>query len=197
MKQRSYSPACHLSAYGACPGTVHRACEGSAYETCESPAFFQVGARTAETDALRDAGVGDPHQSREPRGLWARKRKPGARSTIAVVNATRSTVLATRVTLATSEATRARGLLGRSELARGEGLILRPCKGVHSFGMKFAIDVAYVTDAGVVVRVVAPLLPGKAGPMVWRASWVLELPEGVLGETGTLPGDRLVSFYYR
>lgn len=119
------------------------------------------------------------------------------RSRIAVINATRSTVLATHVTLALSEATRARGLLGRASLGRGEGLILRPCKGVHSFGMKFAIDVAYVTDVGVVVRVVAPLLPNKAGPMVWRAGWVLELPEGVLRETGTVPGDRLLPFYYQ
>lgn len=118
------------------------------------------------------------------------------RSRIAVVNATRSTVLATHVTLALSGAARAQGLLGRSSLERGEGLILRPCKGVHSFGMKFAIDVAYLTDAGVVVRVVAPLLPNKTGPLVWRTGWVLELPEGLLKETGTVPGDRLLPFYY-
>ncbi len=118
-------------------------------------------------------------------------------SMIAVVNVTRSVVLATRATLALSGVARARGLLGRTGMDGGEGLIIRPCKGVHSFGMRFPIDVAYVNEAGAVVRVLAPLLPNRAGPVAWNASWLVELPEGVLQRSGTVPGDRLQAFYYR
>lgn len=133
----------------------------------------------------------------QARAGTAERRDPHTRSRVAVVNVTRSVVLAVRVQLAVSGRTRALGLLGRTSLAEGEGLIIRPCKGVHSFGMKFAIDVAYVSDAGVVVCVLAPLAPGKAGPVMWEASWVVELPEGVLARTGTVVGDRLQAFYYK
>lgn len=129
-------------------------------------------------------------------GIAARS-GPDRRSRIAVVNVTRGTALATRAELALSGRKRARGLLGRTSLEEGEGLVIRPCRGVHSFGMKFLIDVAYVSDAGVVVCVLAPLVPGKAGPVTWEAGWVVELPEGVLERTGTAVGDRLQAFYYR
>lgn len=129
-------------------------------------------------------------------GIAARS-GPDRRSRVAVVNVTRGTALATRAELALSGRKRARGLLGRTSLEEGEGLVIRPCRGVHSFGMKFFIDVAYVSDAGVVVCVLAPLVPGKAGPVTWEAGWVVELPEGVLERTGTAVGDRLQAFYYR
>ncbi|MEW6105280.1 MAG: hypothetical protein AB1563_02815, partial [Bacillota bacterium] len=59
----------------------------------------------------------------------AERRDPHTRSRVAVVNVTRSVVLAVRVQLALSGRTRALGLLGRTSLAEGEGLIIRPCKG--------------------------------------------------------------------
>lgn len=141
---------------------------------------------TGETAAFSVFTTGRPVEERD---------NPGVRSSVAVLNMTRSTVLATRAQLALSAAARARGLLGRKSLEEGEGLVIRPCKGVHSFGMKFAIDVAYANRAGVVVCLLAPLLPGKAGPVVREASWVVELPEGVLARTGTVIGDRLQVFY--
>ncbi|MGE5593778.1 MAG: DUF192 domain-containing protein [Betaproteobacteria bacterium] len=145
-----------------------------------------VSGGTGESAAFSTFRTGQPVEERD---------NPGARSRVTVLNMTRSTVLATRAQLALSAATRARGLLGRTSLEEGEGLVIRPCKGVHSFGMKFAIDVAYVDRAGVVVCVLAPLLPGKAGPMMREASWVVELPEGALARTGTVIGDRLQVFY--
>lgn len=76
----------------------------------------------------------------------------------------------------------------------GEGLVLRPCKAVHSLGMKFAIDVVYVRWDGVVLHVLT-MPPGRLGPFVGRASWVLELPAGKLAETGTARGDRILLSY--
>lgn len=155
-----------------------------------------VGATTGRAVTSR-AGTGDATFVPGGEAGIAARPKPDRRSRVAVVNVTRGTALATRAELALSGRDRARGLLGKTSLAEGEGLIIRPCKGVHSFGMKFAIDVAYVSDAGVVVCVLAPLAPGKAGPIMWGASWVVELPQGVLARTGTVVGDRLQAFYYR
>lgn len=144
------------------------------------------------------SAIGDAVSSVLPTGRGIDERQdPTARSKIAVLNVTRSVVLATRAQLALSGKLRARGLLGRPSLSEGEGLVIRPCMGVHSFGMKFAIDVAYVDRAGTVVCVLSPLVPGKAGPVMCEARWVLELPEGVLARTGTVVGDRLQVFYYR
>ncbi|HHX25650.1 MAG TPA: DUF192 domain-containing protein, partial [Firmicutes bacterium] len=48
-----------------------------------------------------------------------------------VVNTTKGTMLASSAKLATTYGERRQGLLGRSSLEEGEGLIIRPCKGVH------------------------------------------------------------------
>lgn len=109
-----------------------------------------------------------------------------------VLNTTKGTTLASSAELATTYAQRRQGLLGRSSLEEGEGLIIRPCKGVHSFGMKFPIDVAYVSKGGKVIHIISPLLPNRLGPLTLRAAWVLELPQGSLLRTETVFGDTLV-----
>jgi|LSQX01.1.fsa_nt_gb uncharacterized membrane protein (UPF0127 family) len=111
--------------------------------------------------------------------------------TAVVVNTTKGTTLASSAKLATTYGERRQGLLGRSSLEEGEGLIIRPCKGVHSFGMKFPIDVAYVSKDGEILHIISPLHPNRLGPLMLRAAWILELPQGVLSKTETCPGDIL------
>jgi uncharacterized protein len=105
------------------------------------------------------------------------------------VNVTRDAVLVERLDWAGTSGTRRRGLLGRAGLAPGEGLYLAPCQWVHMFGMKFAIDVAFLARDGRVLAVHPGLRPGRISKLVWRADGVLELPEGVLAATGTQVGD--------
>ena len=109
-----------------------------------------------------------------------------------VVNSTKGTTIASSAELATTYSQRRQGLLGRSSLKEEEGLIIRPCKGVHSFGMKFPIDVAYVSKEGKVIHIISPLFPNKLGPLMLRAAWVLELPQGVLLRTKTVLGDTII-----
>jgi uncharacterized membrane protein (UPF0127 family) len=87
---------------------------------------------------------------------------------------------------------RAVGLLGRSSLDHDEGLLLAPCASVHTVGMRFAIDVAFLDQDGRVVTASPGLFPGgwaRGGP---HASATLELPPGRLAATDTRPGDMLV-----
>ncbi|MCC7368853.1 MAG: DUF192 domain-containing protein [Chloroflexi bacterium] len=108
-----------------------------------------------------------------------------------VVNVTRGVVLAERAALADSFVTRARGLLGRSELAPGEGLVIRPCNAVHTVGMMFPIDVVHLDGTARVLRVVPDLRPWRFGALVPGSRVVVELPAGTVAATGTMPGDEI------
>jgi len=87
---------------------------------------------------------------------------------------------------------RLRGLLARPALGEGEGLLLLHCDSVHTVGMGYAIDVAFLDDEGRVVRSIARLRPWRVGLGGSEAVHTLELPAGRLDETRTLPGVRLM-----
>src|SRR4029077_19922155 len=63
------------------------------------------------------------------------------------------TTLASTVEIAVDSASRKRGLLGRDGLAPSHALVIAPCNGVHTFGMRFAIDVIFVARDGRVVKI--------------------------------------------
>jgi uncharacterized membrane protein (UPF0127 family) len=70
---------------------------------------------------------------------------------------------------------RARGLLGRDGF---EGvLVLRPCRNVHTFGLKFPIDVAFCDRYGFVLHV-SHLRPKRVSRPVWRSYFAVEAPAG-------------------
>jgi uncharacterized protein len=108
-----------------------------------------------------------------------------------VVNQRGGMVLGDRILLADSWLARLRGLLGRPEPGPGEGLMLTPCRGVHMFGMRYPIDVAFLDRAGVVVATYPGLGPGTGTSWHRRARHALELRSGSLAATGTAVGDRL------
>jgi uncharacterized membrane protein (UPF0127 family) len=110
---------------------------------------------------------------------------------VRIVNLTRRVVLAERADLADSFLTRARGLLGRSAPAPGEGLVIRPCNAVHTVGMTFSIDVIHLDADSRVLRVVADLRPWRFGPLVRGSRVVFELPAGTALATGTRQGDEV------
>ena len=110
---------------------------------------------------------------------------------IRIENLTRQTVLAERGELASNPWRRMKGLLGRDGLDPGQALVIQPCQGVHTWFMRFPIDVVHVDREGVVLRVLEALPPNRLGPMVWRSAYVVELPAGAARLTETTPGDRL------
>jgi uncharacterized membrane protein (UPF0127 family) len=96
-------------------------------------------------------------------------------------------VLAT-VELAATRRARSRGLLGRDG-HRG-ALALRPCRQVHTFGMRFAIDVAFVDEGGWVLAT-RTLRPWRLSPVVWRSAFVIEAEAGAFERWRLRPGDRI------
>ena len=100
---------------------------------------------------------------------------------------TRSAV-ALEVDVAATRATRRRGLLGRESLGATEGLLLTPCKAVHTVGMRFPIDVAFCDREGYVLHV-SRLRPGRMSRPVVRAYFAIEAADGSFERWKINPGD--------
>jgi uncharacterized membrane protein (UPF0127 family) len=107
-------------------------------------------------------------------------------------NASLNTVLADRVGVAATRAARAVGLLSRSGLEPGEALWIVPSRGVHTWGMRFAIDVVALDEAGTVIDCVSNLKPWRLRLPRKGTAGVLELPAGTLAASGTAVGHHVL-----
>jgi uncharacterized protein len=107
-------------------------------------------------------------------------------------NASVNKVLADRVGVADTRATRAVGLLSRTGLEPGEALWIVPSRGVHTWGMRFAIDVLALDEAGKVIDCVSNLKPWRLRLPRRGTAGVLELPAGTLAASGTAVGHQVL-----
>jgi hypothetical protein len=105
-----------------------------------------------------------------------------------VLNVTRGTILAERLEAALTGAARRKGLLGRERLLPGEGLWIAPCESVHTFFMRFPIDLVYL-DRKLRVKKVRHSVGAWRMSACLTAHSVLELPAGTIAATRTERGD--------
>ena len=110
-----------------------------------------------------------------------------ARTTI--VNQSRDTTIADTVEIAASFWRRGKGLIGRTALPDGYGLVIRPCGSIHMFFMALPLDVLHLDREGRVVKILHGIKPWRLGPIVPRGKWVVELPVGAVARSGTQLGD--------
>jgi uncharacterized membrane protein (UPF0127 family) len=110
---------------------------------------------------------------------------------VRALNRDRGTELARRVEKADSFWKRLRGLGGRREFPPGQALWIIPCRGVHTRGMRFPIDVLFLDSARRVLAMEKNLAPGRFPAVRWRARTVLELPAGTLHGSDTRIGDHI------
>ena len=118
---------------------------------------------------------------------------PAAVSQGYAFNRTRQAYLSTELQVAATHLSRLRGLMGtRSEKFRaGQGLWIVPSRGVHTFAMRFPIDVVYLDGQKVVIYMQPNLKPWRLAPVRLQAASVLELPGATLASTGTAVGDQI------
>lgn len=109
-----------------------------------------------------------------------------------ILNATRELILATQVRVADRLWTRGRGLIGMPPLQPGEALVIRPCKGIHTWFMSYPIDVLYADEADRVLDLDEAVPPWRLGRIRWQSAYVIELPAGTIWRTGTRPSDQLI-----
>jgi len=105
-------------------------------------------------------------------------------------NQTRNTVLADAADVADTSAKRRTGLLKHERLDPGQGLWIVPCESVHSFFMKFAIDLVYLDRNKKVRKVRHRMVPWRLSACLTAHS-IVELPAGAVAASGTEAGDQL------
>jgi uncharacterized protein len=118
---------------------------------------------------------------------------PGPSPTGYAFNRTRRSYLATELRVAGTHWSRFRGLMmsDRSTFGDGQGLWILPSHGVHTFAMRFPIDVVYLNADKIVVYMKQNLQPWRVAAVRHQAASVLELPGSALGPTGTSLGDEI------
>ena len=106
-----------------------------------------------------------------------------------ITNLESGAVLADRAGLARTLLRRAVGLLSRASLPEGEGLVFPRCNSIHTWFMRFPIDVIFVRQ-GRILRVVPEVPPGRV-LLAWGADTTIELPAGTIARTSTTQGQAL------
>ncbi len=99
--------------------------------------------------------------------------------------------LVLKVELADSFLKRFKGLMFRKSMPSDYALLLSPCNAIHTFSMRFPIDVVYLDRDSRVVYIEKSMLPNKIGKTIKAAVKVLELNSGVAEELGIKMGDTL------
>lgn len=84
---------------------------------------------------------------------------------------------------------RLRGLMFEESLPQGCALHIRPCRSVHTWFMRFPIDVLFLDADRKVVGLEENVPPGRWAVGCKEAASVVELPAGSIRETGTTPGQ--------
>jgi uncharacterized membrane protein (UPF0127 family) len=107
-------------------------------------------------------------------------------------NLTRDTVLVAKGRIADNRWTRLKGLVGVKHLSDGDGLLIKPCKGVHCMFMSIPIDVVYVDRDDRIVGLDENMAPWQVGRIYISSRYAVEMPAGTIARTGTRVGDALV-----
>lgn len=110
-----------------------------------------------------------------------------------LINQSKDTVLAEEIIFADNPLARIKGLLGRKDFPAGQALIIRACNSIHTFFMRFPIDVLFVGQDNRVIHSICGLKPFRLTRIYFQASYVVELPGGTLDNSQTKVGD-LLSF---
>jgi uncharacterized protein len=107
-----------------------------------------------------------------------------------LVNERTGAIVAAVLETAFDSATRRRGLLGREDLAEGRALVLAPCNAVHTWRMRFPIDVLFVARDGRITKIVERLGAWRMAAS-FSAFATIELRAGALSDRDLTVGDRL------
>ena len=104
---------------------------------------------------------------------------------------TSGTTIGTQITIADTSVARLAGLLGRRQLDPGCGLLIRPCCGIHTFGMLFSIDAVALDKSLRVLKLWPGLAPFRVTSPQRKAHSILELPAGQISHCRIHVGDQL------
>lgn len=106
-----------------------------------------------------------------------------------ISNVSKGTCLGTKIEVADSPRRRTVGLLGTSNLEPQSGLLIYPTQAVHTFGMKYPIDLIFLNRKKKVIAARRSVRPNRLTRIYWTAECVIELPENTIATSKTEAGD--------
>jgi len=108
-----------------------------------------------------------------------------------IENKREGTTVAERAKLANTFFSRLKGLLGTKQLGEGEALILEPCQSIHTFFMKYDLDIIFLDKKNIIVGVAEHLKPNRLSSFYRKASKAVELPSGGVLKGKVVIGEKL------
>lgn len=108
-----------------------------------------------------------------------------------IKNITKDQIILDEVDFAQNFYTRLKGLLGKKDIKSRCGLIIKPCNSIHTIGMKFTIDVAFISNDNRVIHIINQMSPGKISPIIKNSSYCIETKGGQLDDLTLSIGDEI------
>lgn len=108
---------------------------------------------------------------------------------VKVWNKTKESMILPKVYIAEGFFNRLRGLMGKKELDLDTGLLIRPCNSVHTFFMRFSIDIAFMNKDNQVCYIIHSMEKNKISPIVPKAFSIVEAPSGTFKGSNVEIGD--------
>jgi uncharacterized membrane protein (UPF0127 family) len=108
-----------------------------------------------------------------------------------IINISKKQTLANEVVISNSFLSRLKGLLGYKSIRKDMAMLLRPANSIHTFFMRFPIDVIFVDKDNVIIRIFSDMKPFRATGIYPASCFVVELPGGTVNSTQTAIGDSL------
>lgn len=109
-----------------------------------------------------------------------------------VYNSSKNDLIADKVYVADNFVTRTIGLISKKEIFEGEGMVIKPCCSIHTFFMKFEIDVLFVNKKNEVVAFYEKVKPNRILPIHFDSEYVIELPAQTVSTKKIEKGDLLI-----
>lgn len=108
-----------------------------------------------------------------------------------IINKTKNTILAKDAIIADTAFKRMRGLLGKNDFKSGEALILKPGNSIHTFFMRFPIDVLFLDKENRIIKALSSIKPFHFTNIYFKACLTIELPANTIAASSTQEGDIL------
>lgn len=109
-----------------------------------------------------------------------------------ITNMSNGNIIAEQAAYADTFISRLKGLMFRNNFNKGEALFIIPCNSIHTFWMKFPIDVVFLSKENTVIYIIENFQPNKISSLLRKAHSVIELPAGTIKECNIKKGDRLM-----